>query len=325
MSFITEKGRVNMQTVLGSGGAIGAELARVLKQYTKEIKLVSRNPQPVNDNDVLFSADLTNQEDVLKAVENSQIVYLTVGLPYETKVWQNTWPVVMQNVIRACKTYQSKLVFFDNIYMYDANHLAPMTEETPINPASKKGRVRSQILKMILAEVDAGNLQALIARSADFYGPAIKNSSILTETVFKNFAAGKKANWLVSVDHKHSFTYTPDAGRATALLGNTDDAYNQVWQLPTAANPYTGKEWIETIAQEMGVEPKYQVASKFMVRMLGLFVPIMREMVEMLYQYDRDYVFDSSKFEKRFDFKPTTYLDGIKEIAKNDYTRMDKK
>jgi nucleoside-diphosphate-sugar epimerase len=81
----------------------------------------------------------------------------------------------------------------------------------------------------------------------------------------------------------------------------------------------TGKEWIVTIASEMGVKARYQVAPKWLVRMMGLFVPIMKEMVEMMYQYDRDYVFDSSKFERYFDFTPTSYLDGIKEIVKKDY------
>jgi nucleoside-diphosphate-sugar epimerase len=172
---------------------------------------------------------------------------------------------------------------------------------------------------MILHEVESGGLQAIIARSADFYGPSINNTSVLTEIVFKNFSNGKKANWLASEKYRHSFTYTPDAGKATALLGNTADAYNQVWHLPTASNPFTGKEWIETIANEMGVEPKFQVAPKLLARIIGLFVPIMKETVEMMYQYDRDYVFDSSKFEKRFAFKPTPYLEGIKNIVRQDY------
>lgn len=308
-----------MQTILGSGGAIGIELAKALKTYTNKIRLVSRNPQAVNLNDQLLFADLTKSEDVLKAVDGSEIVYLTVGLPYNTKVWQTTWPILMRNVIDACKTHHSKLVFFDNIYMYDPNYLARMTEDTPIGPVSKKGAVRSQIAKMILDEVENGGLQALIARSADFYGPSIKNTSMLTETVFNNFSNGKKANWMASVKYKHSFTYTPDAGKATALLGNTADAYNQVWHLPTASNPLTGQEWIEAIAKEMAVEPKVQVAPKFLVQVIGLFVPIMKEMVEMMYQYDRDYVFDSSKFERQFDFKPTPYLEGINKIVKEDY------
>jgi nucleoside-diphosphate-sugar epimerase len=194
-----------------------------------------------------------------------------------------------------------------------------MNEKTPINPPSKKGKIRAEIAEMILSKVKEGKLIALIARSADFYGPGIKNTSMLTETVFKPLSSGKKANWMASLNFKHSFTYTPDAGKATALLGNSEKAYNQVWHLPTAENPFTGQEWIDTIAKEMNVKPKTQTATKFIVKLLGLFIPLMREMPEMMYQYDRDYVFNSDKFTNHFDFKPTPYLDGIREIIKLDY------
>jgi len=309
-----------MQTILGSGGVVGIELAKALKEFTSEIRLVSRKPKKVNTTDELMSANLLNVADVRKAVQGSSVVYVTVGFPYSIKVWRESWPKLITNVCKACKEHNCKLVFFDNIYMYDSNHLNGMTEETPINPPSKKGKVRAEIATMIMDEVREGKLTALIARSADFYGPTIQNTSMLTETVFKPLSNGKKANWMSSVNFKHSFTYTPDAGKATALLGNTVDAYNQVWHLPTAANPFTGKEWIEAIAREIRVKPKYQAVPKLLVRIIGLFVPIMREMVEMMYQYDRDYVFDSSKFEKRFDFEPTPYIDGIREIVEADYT-----
>ena len=308
-----------MQTILGSGGIIGIELAKELTKYTKNIRLVSRNPQKINPEDELFTADLTKVEEVLKATEGSEIVYLTVGLKYSIKVWQNTWPVIVKNVIDACVKHKSKLVFFDNIYMYDKDYLNPMNEETPINPPSKKGKVRAKIAQMVLNAGKEQGLQVLIARAADFYGPGIKANSVLTETVFNKLKIGKKANWLGSIKYKHSFTYTPDAGKAVAMLGNDPDAYGQVWHLPTTSDPFTGKEWIESIAKELGVKPKYQVASKLMVRLLGLFIPIMRELVEMIYQYDRDYVFDSTKFETKFNFKPTPYLEGIKTILKEDY------
>jgi len=308
-----------MQTILGSGGAIGLELAKVLPQCTNKIRLVSRNPQKVNPSDELFSANLLNAGETDEAIKGSDVVYVTVGFPYSTRTWAQNWPPFINNVLHSCKKYQSKLVFFDNIYMYDQNSLNGMTEDTPINPSSKKGRIRAQIASHILKESKVGNIQALIARSADFYGPGIKNTSMLTETVFNNLAKGKKATWMSSVKFKHSFTYTPDAGKATAILGNSEDAWGQVWHLPTASNPLTGKEWIEAIAKELGVNSKFQVAPKFLIRIIGLFVPIMKEMVEMMYQYNRDYVFDSSKFEKHFDFKPTPYFDGIKQIVQSDY------
>ncbi|HKJ30764.1 MAG TPA: NAD-dependent epimerase/dehydratase family protein [Balneolales bacterium] len=308
-----------MQTILGSGGAIGTELAKALKEYTEDIRLVSRHPQKVNETDELLSADLFHEEQVRNAVRGSSIVYLTVGFPYDYKYWKENWPKLMQYVISACKEHQTKLVFFDNINMYDSNYLNGMDENTPINPPSKKGEIRAQLVDMIFNEVNKGDLTALIARSADFYGPGAQANSVLSQTVIQPLSQGKRATWLGSVDVKHSYTYTPDAGKATALLGNTEDAFNQTWHLPTTANPPTGKKWIEMFAKELRVPPKYMAVSKFVVRLMGLFQPIMREMVEMMYQYDRDYVFDSSKFEQHFDFKPTPYLDAIRQIVEFDY------
>jgi nucleoside-diphosphate-sugar epimerase len=308
-----------MQTILGSGGTIGVELAKALNQYTNHIRLVSRNPKKVNSTDELYPADLLNPAALKEAIKGSEIVYSTIGFEYNTGIWQKNWPVFMRNLLDACGESNCKLVFFDNIYMYDQNSMHDIQEESPVNPPSKKGKVRAEIAGMILKEIDAGNLTAMIVRSADFYGPGNQKTSMLTQTVLDPLSRGKKASWMGSVDFKHSFTYTPDAGKATALLGNTNEAYNQVWHLPTASNPLTGKEWIEAIANEMGVIPNYQVATKFILRLLGLFIPIMREMPEMMYQYDRDYIFISDKFEKRFNLKPTSYHEGIKAFIQSDY------
>lgn len=310
-----------MQTILGAGGAIGIELAKALTTYTKDIRLVSRNPQKVNETDELVTADLMNLQELNRAIKGSSIVYVTIGFPYNVKTWEANWPTFTENIITACQQQSCKLVFFDNIYMYDPEFLGDMTEETPVNPISKKGKIRAKIAQMIMTAVESGKLTALIARSADFYGPTIQNTSMLTESVFKPLSEGKKANWIGGVKYKHSFTYTPDAGKATAMLGNTPDAYNQIWHLPTANNPLTGKEWILAIADELAVKPRYLQAPKFMVRILGLFIPIMREILEMMYQYDRDYVFNSNKFNKRFDIKATPYLDGISHIVKTDYKK----
>jgi nucleoside-diphosphate-sugar epimerase len=310
-----------MQTILGSGGAIGSELAKSLVSFTDKIKLVSRNPKKVNNNDILHVADLTKQNELFEAVKDSEIVYLTVGLKYDINVWTQNWPLIMKNTIEACKANNSKLVFFDNIYMYDKNFLRDITEETPQNPPSRKGKIRKQIVDELMLQVKKGNLQALIVRSADFYGPSIKNSSMLTEMVFNNLSKGKRAMWLYSTNLKHSFTYTPDAARATAILGNSPNAYNQVWHLPTAKNPLTGKEFIDQIANELNVNPKVFVLSKFMLKAFGVFVPVLKEMVEMIYQYDRDYIFNSDKFENKFNFTPTSYKDGIKNIVEIDYSK----
>ncbi|HPE76544.1 MAG TPA: NAD-dependent epimerase/dehydratase family protein [Draconibacterium sp.] len=305
-----------MQTILGSGGAIGNDLAKELRSYTDKVCLARRNPVKVNENDILVKCDLTIPKEVENAVKGSEIAYLTAGLIYSTKIWQQQWSVVMKNTIEACKKHKTKLVFFDNIYMYHPGKLNPMTEETEVSPSSKKGKVRAEIAQMILDEMNSGALKAMIVRSADFYGPGIKNS-VFNEVVFKNLKKGKKANWFCSVDYLHNFTFTPDAAKATTLLGNTESAYGQIWHLPTAS-PITMKQWIEKVANELGVKPKTQIASKFIVQIMGLFNPIMKEFVEMLYQYDRDYNFDSTKFENTFNIKPTPIDEGISQIINAD-------
>jgi nucleoside-diphosphate-sugar epimerase len=305
-----------MQTIIGAGGAIGTPLAQELPKYTNKIRLVSRNPKKVNESDELFPADVTNAAQIDKAVEGSEVVYITVGFDYDINVWRSKWPPFVKSVIEACKKHNAKLVFFDNVYMYDKSAIPHMTEESPLNPPSEKGKVRRQIADMIMDEVKAGKLTALIARAADFYGPK-NDKSILLETIHKNFKEGKAATPFGSDKTKHTYTYTIDAGKATALLGNTPDAYNQVWHVPTDPNGLTAKQWVEMFAKEMGVKPKYNVAGKFLVRILGVFIPIMREFPEMIYQYELDYFLDSSKFNKRFpDFKTTTYAEGLKEVVK---------
>ncbi len=303
-----------MQTILGSGGIISTHLATSLPNYTDKIRLVSRNPKAVTGMEELVTADLTSANQVRKAVEGSEIVYLTAGLQYNIKVWQEQWPKLMQNVINACKANGSKLVFFDNVYMY-GKVVGTMTEETPFNPCSRKGEVRAKITSMILDEISKGSLTALIARAADFYGPETYNS-FLHMMVFENLKKGKSAQLMISKNLKHTFTYTPDAGKATALLGNTLTAYNQTWHLPTDQAALTGQQIVEIAANELNLKPKITVLPRFMIQMAGLFNPIIKESVEMLYQYDSDYIFDSGKFDKAFAFNKVLYPEGIRNSVK---------
>lgn len=303
-----------MQTILGAGGVIGNYLAKELPAFTDEIRLVSRNPKKVNDNDQLVSANLLIESEVDEAVLGSSIVYLTVGLPYSKKIWKEQWPILMQNVIAACKKHNAKLVFFDNIYMYGPSS-NPLTEESPFNPVSVKGVVRTDIVNMLQKEIDNGELTALIARAPEFYGPP-KTLSIINAMVFDNIKKDKKLQLAISDKNLRTLIYTPDAGKATALLGNTIDAYNQTWHLPCITDPITGKEIVNLSSRYYGKELKYTVLKKWMIQLFGLFNPYGKEMVEMLYQFEQDYIFDSSKFKKRFtDFSITSYENGIKQIV----------
>ena len=302
-----------MQTILGAGGAIGTELARELLHARQPVRLVARNLKPLEGTEAV-RADISDLDQTIKAVAGSTVVHLVVGLKYDLKLWRELWPRIMSNAIEACKRANAKLIFFDNVYMY-GKVSGRMTEETPFNPCSKKGEVRAQIATTLLNEIKAGKLNAMIARSADFYGPLVK-TSVPNLLVFENFAKGAKASWLANDSVPHSYTYTPDAARSLVLLADSTSAWNQTWHVPTATNPPTGKEFIRMVANEFGVAPtKYRVLRPMLIRIAGLFNSDVGESYEMIYQSKYEYLFDSSKFAKAFKFEPTPYAEGIKRTA----------
>lgn len=305
-----------MQTILGANGIIATEIAKELYlKYTKEIRLVSRNPIKVNEFDELFSANLLDASQTSNAIKGSEIVYMTPGLPYISKVWKDQWPIVMRNVIDACKTHNANLVFFDNVYMY-GQVKGVMTEDTPFNAQSVKGKVRGVIAQMLLDEINSHQITAMICRAPEFYGPRNTKSGT-NATIFDNIKKGKKLQVLVSDSTLRTLIYSPDAGKAAALLGNTPDAYNQTWHLPCDTNRLTTKQFIALCSSIKGEELKYTVLGKGMVKFVGLFNSFVKEVVELLYQWEQDYIFDCSKFNTRFpNFKVTSLNDGTKEILR---------
>jgi nucleoside-diphosphate-sugar epimerase len=302
-----------LHTILGANGTIAAELIPVLQSAGQQIRLVSRNPQPMAGAETR-KADVNNRDELFEAVKGSDYVYLLVGLEYNIRVWRASWPVIMRNTIDACKAAGARLIFFDNVYMYGLVK-GKMTESTPFHPNSEKGKVRAALDEMLISEMNAGSLQAIIAKAADFYGPRTPKTSGPSIMIFDKMKNGKTAQWFVNSGVPHSFTYTPDAAKALYLLATTDSAYGQTWHLPTASPALTGKEFVEIAARYMHVANKAQTLPKWMVSLLGLFVPIMRELGEMQYQNQYSYTFDSSKFEKAFGFRPTSYEEGIKATA----------
>lgn len=135
-----------MQTILGSTGSVGEEIAKALPKYTDKIRLVSRNPRKVNDSDELFKADLTNAEQTDKAIAGSSVVYLTPGLEYKTSVWQEQWPKIMRNTLDSCARHGAKLVFFDNVYMYSQDEVSHLTEQSKVAPSRLVGYFNRALL-----------------------------------------------------------------------------------------------------------------------------------------------------------------------------------
>lgn len=304
---------MSIHTILGAGGAIATSLVAELKARQLPIRLVSRSPAPMEDA-MVMTADLTDRDQAIRAVAGSSIVYLCVGLKYDYRIWRQQWPHIFDNTIEGCRQSGARLIFFDNVYMYGRTEGA-MTEETPYEPSSRKGDLRARLATQLMSEVRKGNIVASIARSADFYGPGTARTSVPDFLVFQRLVKGQRAQWLVNADVVHSFTYVPDAARALALLATDDSSWNQVWHLPTASPAITGAEFIRRAAAVLQKPAQFQVLPAWMIRLGGLFDRTTAELHEMLYQYAYDYRFDSSKFEKTYNFRPTSYEEGIQATA----------
>ena len=301
-----------MQTILGASGQIGIELARALhRDYTTDIRIVSRNPSKVNRTDSTMSANLLNAEQTAHAVKGSDIVYLTVGLPMDTERWEQEWPVIMRNVIDACKTHNAKLVFFDNTYMYPQT-AEPQTEDILFEPHGRKGQVRADIAQELICAQTEKDIVALIARAPEFYGPE-RTQSITQSTLIEPLKRGKKARVFLRDDTQRTLIYTPDASRALALLGNTPDAFDQTWHLPCDDNRLTYRGMVETIETITQKPYRYSIVKPWQLKLASVFSKTLRDAQELMPRYQVDNVFISDKFKARFpEFSVTSYQEGLK-------------
>lgn len=302
-----------LHTLLGATGTIAKALIPVLQQHHEKIRLVSRKPVPLDGAETV-AADMLDRDAVFHAVAGSEVVYLLVGITYDAKIWKKEWPVIMSNVIDACKRAKAKLIFFDDVYMYGRVD-GEMLETTPYHPSSEKGKVRAEVAQLLEKEMKLGTIQATIARAVDFYGPGVTDKSAAGVYVFANMNKGKTAQWPVNADVPRSFNYTPDAARALYLLATREQAYGQIWHLPSAHPALTGKEFVRIAARHMNSSEHVFVLPKWMLKIIGWFNPFMKEAYEMNYQDEFPFRFNSSKFEKAFNFVPTPYEEGIKATA----------
>jgi nucleoside-diphosphate-sugar epimerase len=303
-----------MQTILGATGQIAIELARELRlSHTRDLRLVSRNPRKVDDADTLARADLLDASQTSAAVEGSEIVYFTAGLPADTSLWEAQFPTMLRNALDAARTVGAKFAYFDNTYMYPQDGRV-QTEDTPFAPVGRKGRVRAAMAQMVLDEMARGDIPVLIARAPEFYGPG-RTQSFTNSLIIDNLLAGKKARVPVRADRLRTLVWTPDASRGLATLGNTPDAFGQTWHLPVDADRLTYRQFIELAAEVLGVDADYSVIPKWLLSAAGTFSPQAREIRELLTRYRHDNVFDATKFAVRFpDFPVTTYRRGLEII-----------
>lgn len=303
-----------MQTILGATGQIAVELARELRRnYTGDLRLVSRRPRKVNDTDTLAAADLLDARQAAAAVKGSSIVYFTAGLPPDTQLWETQFPAMLENAIEASRAARARFVYFDNTYMYPQDARV-LTEDAPFAPVGRKGRVRAAMATRVLQEMARGDIPVLIGRAPEFYGPG-RTQSITNTLVIDNIRAGRKPRVPVRDDTRRTLIWTPDASRALAALGNTPDAFGQTWHLPCDDGRLTYRQFVGLAAEVFATGASYNVLRKWMLLAAGLVSRQVRELRELLPRYVHDNLFDSTKFKLRFpEFAVTTYRQGLERI-----------
>ncbi|EQM73463.1 MULTISPECIES: NAD-dependent epimerase/dehydratase family protein [Microbacterium] len=302
-----------MQTILGANGQIAVELARELnRNHTSDLRLVSRNPRKVNATDTLVRADLLDAVQTAAAVDGSDVVYFTAGLPADTELWERQFPTMVRNALDAARAAGASFAYFDNTYMYPQDDRL-QTEDTPFEPVGPKGRVRAAMASMVLDEMARGDIPVLIARAPEFYGPG-RTQSFTNALVIDRIKSGKRPLLPVRDDRQRTLIWTPDASRALATLGNAADTFHQTWHLPTDSDRPTYRQFVAMAESAFGrpAGSGYTVVPKWALSAAGLASRQAREIRELLPRYEHDNRFDSSKFVGRFpEFEVTSYRRGV--------------
>jgi len=285
-----------LHVVVGATGGAGGALVRELAGRGHRVRAVSRKPAANLPEGVEQRAtDAADPAQTRTACQGATVVYHCAQPPYER--WAQEFPTLTQSIADAAAGAGARLVYADNPYTYGPVH-GPITEDLPTLATTNKGRVRTLMAQRLLAAHRAGTLQVAIGRSSDYYGPGGANS-VVGDILFGAAATGKRARWLGRLDVPHSLNYLPDVARALATLGARSEALGEVWHLP-AAEPSTGRAFVELIAAALGRPVKVTATSRLALRIAGVFDPRARESAEMLYQWQRPFVLDAAKFQRAF-------------------------
>jgi nucleoside-diphosphate-sugar epimerase len=301
----------HLQVVLGATGGVGQAIVQALAAQGAQVRAVNRSGRASVPASVeVVAADLTNRESTRAACQGATIVYHCAGLPYHQ--WATYMPVMLDNIISAVGATGAILVYTDNCYMY-APTSQPLTEESLQAPVSRKGKLRKHLAETILAAHALGQIRATIGRAPDAYGPGVLTSAV-GEQFFTAVVAGKRVPWLGKLDVPHALSFVEDFARGLIVLGTHEQALGQVWHIPTP-QALTGRQYITLAAEAAGVPAKPLAVSALMLRVLGLTNAVLRESVEMLYEFNEPYLFDGSKYTRAFGGTPISHQEAMRQTV----------
>jgi nucleoside-diphosphate-sugar epimerase len=218
------------------------------------------------------------------------------------------FPPMQKAILEAASANGAKFIFGDNLYMYGDTNGQPIHEDMPYQAHTKKGKVRAEVANAVMEAHRAGKVRAAIGRASNFFGP---DDTGVTSYAIRPALQGKTANLLGRIDQPHTFSYIADFGKLMALLGTREEALGQTWFTPSPA-PVTQSEFAKIMEDVLGRRVKVVGMDKRMMSILGLFIPALRESVEMLYEWDKPFIMDSGKAEKAFGLQATSLKDAMR-------------
>jgi nucleoside-diphosphate-sugar epimerase len=299
--------------VLGTG-AIGRATLEELLIRGESVRMVNRSGKmkEVPAGVEVVAADLYDPAKVRELTRGAQVVYQASQPSYGQ--WPEKFPLLQKSIIDGLTGSDAKLVLVENLYMYGDTNGQPMTEDTPYHAHTRKGRVRAEISNAAFRAHEEGRVRVTSARGGNFFGPWGLGST-MGARVFYPLLYGKPAQLIGRIDIPHSHTYIRDFGKALVILGERKEADGQAWHVPNDQPRMSQGDLVRMFAKEAGVEPKMSSMGKLMMRIGGVFIPEARETVEMMYEFDKPFIVDSSKFEKVFGMTATPMHEAIQETV----------
>ncbi|NNE97145.1 MAG: NAD-dependent epimerase/dehydratase family protein [Acidimicrobiales bacterium] len=301
-----------LNVVLGAGPT-GRALVGRLTNAERPVRVVTRSGRAaVRQGVEVVAADITDRAAISIACEGATTVFGCVGLPGYDR-WRELWPPLMEGMLWAAESSRAKFIFMDNLYMYGPVD-GPRTEDLPLSKYGTKPAVRAEITRMWQRAHEAGRVEVAAVRASDFYGPGVTLAALGSFSVGR-MIEGKSAQVFGDPDQLHSFTYVPDIARALVSVADGGvDVLGQAWHVPNAPDR-TVRDILTMFAASLDLTLKIQAAPRWLMTVLGMFDVQVREAKEMLYQWDRPFLVDHSKFASRFWNDPTPFEEGVPATA----------
>ncbi len=307
---------MNADVVVLGYGPVGKAAADILVARGSRVIVAQRSrPDDLAPGLTYVPCDVLDAQAVACVTARAPQIVVAIGFAYDGETWLRDWPVAMSNLLDACAEAGTRMVFFDNLYMYGPQ-TAPLTETMAVSDFGRKARARAQVTRLWQAAAATGSVRVAALRAPDFYGPGVRLSHV-GDTGFVAIAQGKPAMLIAPPDTPHDFAYVPDLGRMiVTLLDAGDDAYGQAWHSPCAPTT-TPRRILELGAGAIGTKARIRSLPLWTLPVMGHAVPFMREMAEMRFQWDRPYRVDASKWIGRFGNEVTSFEEGAAATARS--------